>query len=114
MFAYFLKYLKKEYLDPLRKLSTAQEQIVIKLEQLEEKIDINKAESDANDLAIIRDILNRKMRNSLTSPSECVTLADYETVSELFNRYEKLGGNGKIHAMYKAFEKKRICKNVEE
>ena len=111
--------IKKEYIDVVKKnqedilatnrnLEALQHNIDEKFEKLSEKMDYMQEESNASDLAMIRDSLLRKMRYGLTD-GHCVKASDYETVTSLFDRYEKLGGNGAVHKLYEKYQTMHIC-----
>jgi len=111
--------LKKEYLDALKKnqqdildithhLENLQNNFNQSFAEINSKMDRMQEQSEASDLAIIRDSLLRKMRYGL-SEEECITMADFETVTDLFNNYEKLHGNGQVHLIYERYKKLPIC-----
>lgn len=127
-FGFFIKYtinhLKSDYLDAIKnnsleisrtnqRLDETQKLFNDKLESLNIKLDDMKENSDANDLAMIRDTLLRKMRYGLTSGKNCTSMADYETVASLFSRYNNLGGNGEVHSIYNKYQKLHICEDVD-
>lgn len=112
--------IKKNYIDVVKKNETDIKDLNAKIEQLESNIDkqFTQLKDDISDLAelnrkndvsIIRDLLLRKMRYGLQSPNGCITLADYETVVALMERYEENGGNGEVHRLFARYEKLRIC-----
>lgn len=118
VFAFFIKYtiahLKVDYLDTInqnkeelvnlnRKIDAVREEHSESVVLLENRIGELKESSDANDLALIREMLFRLMREGIAQ--EHVTLTDFETASELFDRYSKLGGNGAVHSLYDAYKK---------
>lgn len=113
------KTLQRDYVDVVKqnqedikktneKMITLQENIEQKFDTIDKKIDDMSIQSKSSDLAIIRDTLLRKLRYGLQE-NTCITLADYETVNSLMEQYEKLGGNGEIHRMYKKYETLQIC-----
>lgn len=112
--------IKKNYIDIVKQNEEDIKQLDTKIEQLECNIDqkflhlsdeINKlAElNKKNDVSIIRDLLLRKIRIGLQSTNNCITLADYETVVALMERYEENGGNGEVHRLFARYEKLQIC-----
>lgn len=116
--------LKKDYVDVVKKnqedniktnqqVFALQKSIDQKFEEINNKIDEMKEQSNASDLAIIRDTLLRKMRYGLTE-DKCINLADFETVNSLFENYERLGGNGSVHSLYEKYKQLHICSEYDD
>ena len=64
----------------------------------------NKKESDRTDRAMLRDRLNSAMRYFSQKKDETgrvhISLADYETLEDLFKKYFAKNGNGAFKRMY--------------
>ena len=84
-----------------------------RFDKIDNKIDDMQEQSKSSDLAIIRDTLLRKIRHGLQTEDTCISMADYETVTSLMAHYEKLGGNGEVHKLYKRYEQLHICPEHE-
>ena len=103
--------IKKNYIDIVQQnqedTKKLRESIDNKFDSIDSKINKLSDTSRRNDVAIIRDLLLRKLRHGLHD--DCVSLADMETSAALMAQYEELGGNGEIHKLYKRYEKLRVC-----
>ncbi len=115
--SYGIKYawgnIKRDYLTPIKEnqqeIINLKDNIDQKFSNIEKRITDMEQMSRANDLAIIRDSLLRKLRHGLQAEDKCISFADFETVSALLTQYEELGGNGEVHKLYKRYEKLHIC-----
>ena len=94
-------------------LKSLKESIDNKFDNIETKINDMSEISRSTDVSLLRDALLRKLRYILSEVDPCVTLDDLETINSLMTQYEKLGGNGEIHKLYKRFEKIHVCPEHE-
>lgn len=92
------------------KFTDIKNEIVVELNRLHNKIDEQTRESEETDCAMLRDRLNSAMRYFSQNKDEQgrthISLADYETLDGLFNKYFAKHGNGAFKRMYEdEFEK---------
>ena len=88
------------------------DEIVVELNKLHQKMDMQIAESDETDCAMLRDRLNSAMRyfsqNKDSQGRVHINMADYETLDDLFKKYFAKGGNGPFEKIYNEEFKKFI------
>ena len=82
--------------------------IISELSRLNEKMVENQRENDETDCAMLRDRLNSAMRyfsqNVDDEGNVHISLADYETLDGLFQKYFSKHGNGAYKKAYKDFK----------
>jgi len=108
---YLWRSLKKDFIDVIKanqkEIKTLSESVDKRFDSIDTRIDELSQQSTSSDLALIKDSLLRKIRYGLSD--DCVSLADLETCAALMAQYEKLGGNGEVHKLYKRYEKLHVC-----